>query len=1352
MATLNNPKSAFHVFLRRLTNLSGSNRMLFLSRLSEGKHIDFQKFSFLSSTKADAQGGIGQGGGLNSFALLEKILRGKQVSICPIVDPRLPSGNKVSESLKVLQRSVNSLFEEGGTKDLHIGWPFVRGKFIDGTWVQCPLVLFPVDLVAVDREWRLVPNEGAPISFNKSFLLALSFYNKTPLVETLLEADFEDVDRDSTVFRTALYSMLQKENLEINFNPNMYQDFLESFPFFSKDEFDQAHQPGQLKLFSQAVLGVFPQADSYLVPDYVKMIEYSLSQDIHDFFQARSVALPESGKRNFINDISEEKLFTPFAADSFQENILKAVKLGNSLVVQGPPGTGKSQLICNLLADALACKKNVLVVCQKRAALDVVWERMNKAGFADFIGLVHDFKNDRREIFARLAAQIDKVREYKVRVNGLDAIQLDRNFIQAGKQIEHIVEAVEEFRRALFDTSECGMSIKDLYLNTDLESKAIINLKQEFSQFRMDDIGKVLLKIKSLGNYRTILEWEGNPWRFRKPFVNLPPSSFLEIKNSLSEIPQFMQHLSDQAKEITGATLDFQQAEIFAKRVDDLKLLRKVLSDHSVYQALNQMVTERSGETDTLWIRNIQRVVDEIFSDEGPEISIEVSQLGKFQNALFQRLKARRSLISFVKWQLFSDEKYLVKRAMVANNLSGSEGLKKLERKLDVRLNLEHNLSKLRAKPWIKNIPNEYSKTIFAKWFNELELASRCNNLFDEIRNLKNFLSPHRVAHNQFLEVMDNFIALIEGFLSRQAEWAKYLSGRQMEEVGSNFSKGSYMVQYLQQNFDTMCEYDELMASLSQAESDIVQKLIDSTEHKSTGDELCKIFHNSLGLAWIDQIEAKWPELRMVSSGKLEQLERDLRESIALKSRISEEMVLLRARERATDDLDYNRLNNLTSYRDLHHEVTKKKRIWPLRKLIGAYHQEIFNIMPVWLASPESVSALFPLEGLFDLVIFDEASQCFAERGIPAMARAKQVVVAGDNQQLKPADFFHTRWDEETNSADMEVESLLDLASRHLLTLNLQGHYRSQSPELVEFSNRNFYQNKLELLPHRDKLNSLEPAIQFIKVNGIWENQINEIEALKVADLVFEISQRLPDKEIGVITFNQPQQMLVMDMVEEKFVREGSAVPLSLIIKNIENVQGDEKDIIIFSIGYAPDNKGKLNAQFGSLNIVGGENRLNVAITRAREKVIVVCSLWPNEFITDETKNLGPKLLKQYLHFAHAVSERREMAAKPESGKHPDWYLKYRLLLKPNDVLFDFFPNADIVLKEKNGFGSVLLTDDNFYQQALSAKHHHALLPILLEGKNWNYHFVYSRNFWRDRKRFGKEIERMYAGSKNTLP
>ena len=317
---------------------------------------------------------------------------------------------------------------------------------------------------------------------------------------------------------------------------------------------------------------------------------------------------------------------------------------------------------------------------------------------------------------------------------------------------------------------------------------------------------------------------------------------------------------------------------------------------------------------------------------------------------------------------------------------------------------------------------------------------------------------------------------------------------------------------------------------------------------------------------------------------------------------------------------------------------------------MDSFADEVFKLVPCWLASPESVSAMFPLrDDLFDLVIFDEASQCFAENGIPAMARGKQVVVTGDNQQLRPSDLYRIHLDDtepnDETPAELEVESLLELAAQQLPQVSLTEHYRSRSLDLISFSNKYFYKNKLSLLPHFDEINRHEPAIRYLNVNGTWQQNTNPIEAEAVLKLLDQINTELPGRSVGIVTFNHPQQQLILDKLEGLLGMESAQnsmnLPPGLFVKNIENVQGDERDVIIFSVGYAADERGRLSMQFGSLNARGGENRLNVAVTRARERVYIVTSLWPDQLNVADTANDGPKLLKAYLQYALDVSEKR---------------------------------------------------------------------------------------------------------------
>jgi len=231
------------------------------------------------------------------------------------------------------------------------------------------------------------------------------------------------------------------------------------------------------------------------------------------------------------------------------------------------------------------------------------------------------------------------------------------------------------------------------------------------------------------------------------------------------------------------------------------------------------------------------------------------------------------------------------------------------------------------------------------------------------------------------------------------------------------------------------------------------------------------------------------------------------------------------------------------------------------------------------------------------------------------------------------------------------------------------------------------------------------------------------------------------------VTFNAPQQMIVLDCIEEEAAATGRPIPKSLFVKNIENVQGDEKDIVVFSVGYAPDKRGKMVMQFGSLNAAGGENRLNVAVTRAREKIILITSINPEQLHVDEIKNDGPKLLRKYLEYAQEVNRRAYRPRVSRGTTHtPEWYLNSRIQQWSKERMQDFIfdkdalPFTDVCVLQSEKHVGVILTDDVRYFSSPSAKDVHAYTPSLLTRKNWKYHMVYSRNFWKDKEKMESDL------------
>ena len=1340
-------KHILQSYLRRLTNLTANNKSLLLLRLISDRFIDLHEFNFLTKK--------------SSFEIIISLIGKKpRISICSLADSRDEANNLMSRRLKRLSRAEKYIFDERGSKDLYVGWPFIKGKFSDGTMVRCPLLFFPVNLNQEENEWNLSLRKDVSITFNKSFLLAYSYYNEIKLPEEFIELTLDELEKDSTVFRTNIYKILKESPVELNFNQETFIDELKPFKKYKRVEFDKKKQNGVIKLYPEAVLGIFPQAGSYLVPDYQHLLEEDRYEDIEQFFTSRSVEEHIDADKHsadyyhFLNRVKEEDTFTPFKLDAHQENALKAVKKGNSLVVQGPPGTGKSQLICNLISDFTARGKRVLLVCQKRAALDVVHERLATDSISDFTALVHDFKNDRKTIFNQINTQIERLYDYRMKNGSLDAILLERKFLQSSRKIDQITEEFEEFKEVLFDESEAGVSVKELYLNCDRKAP-IINIKQEYRNFPYEEIIPFESKLKTYFAYHKKFNKEGYTWRNRKRFSGYGIEDLNKMKAILSEIPLYQEEISKKVENLLGSGMELKVAEKVYDGRENLKEMLRHLKDDSTFIMFQHIVRSRDITSDSfpdlLWLSRMRRTLMGCFEDPGPEISLEIKDLGAFQGTLQRKMQSRKNIFANIKWHLFSKEKAKINKVLTSNNLRRKgKDYRTLEKMVDYRLNLEHNITKLKSTKWLADVPDFYLNDVFNKWFEGEKDAVTSYLIFDSYRNFKEYFNTTSLTREQFTEKVNQLYVIIIDIPSRMEQWKVYFRDARIELILADSRLNEKMISTLSDDFDALCDFDNLKNKLNESERVVIDKLIDLKDYTSE-EEILEVFHNSLRLAWIDHIEIKFPILRSINSLKFERMQLDLQNAVKEKLKISKDITLLKLRERTYENVEFNRLNNMISYRDLAHQVTKKRQIWPVRKLIQHFENEVFDLLPCWMASPEAASAIFPMEKLFDMVIFDEASQCFSEQGIPAMYRGKQIVITGDKMQLSPYDLYKVRWEEELEEnmdPSLEIDSLLELASRYLMQVQLRGHYRSQSLDLIDFSNQHFYNGNLTLLPDKKILNEGKPAIEYVKIKGKWSKQINEEEADKVVDIIENLIQNQAKKGIGVVSFNARQQDHIMDKLETRAVEKGFFIPENLFVKNIENVQGDERDIIIFSVGYAPDESGQMNHHFGSLNVQKGENRLNVAITRAKEKIIIVTSILPQQLKVDETKNEGPKLLKKYLQFALEVSKGGFVPALKKSNSHRiDWYLKNKIENLEFEKEFDFemkeeMPFADLTVKSGEHYLGLILTDDDIYHQSISIKDTHIYTPFTLSAKNWKFLGVFSREYWHDKEAIKENLLR----------
>jgi very-short-patch-repair endonuclease len=442
----------------------------------------------------------------------------------------------------------------------------------------------------------------------------------------------------------------------------------------------------------------------------------------------------------------------------------------------------------------------------------------------------------------------------------------------------------------------------------------------------------------------------------------------------------------------------------------------------------------------------------------------------------------------------------------------------------------------------------------------------------------------------------------------------------------------------------------------------------------------------------------------------------------------------------------------------LRKELNKQRRIKPLRRLFSEIPNLILNLKPCLMMSPLTVSQLLDPEIFkFDIAIFDEASQIPPEYAVGTIVRARQVVIAGDRHQLPPTRFFHSIDTDEYDEDDYDIEdyeSILNACDAiSMPNKMLLWHYRSEDESLIAFSNYNFYDNRLLTFPNSNG-GEKSTGLEFLHVSdGIYRRgkgaRNNPIEARKVAELVFETLAHSPELSIGVVAFSQSQRQIIEQEIDRLKRENPDLYALfdynkeeQVFVKNLETVQGDERDVIIFSIGYGKDEVGKLSMNFGPLNRQGGERRLNVAVTRARRAVKLVTSIEPEDIDLSRTQSLGARLLKSYMKVArdgvNAVFEDETFNPNAEFGSPFE------------EAVYDSLSRRGITLHKQVGvsqyridFGVVdpeqhgryllgIECDGATYHSSPTARDRDRLRQQLLEDKfGWRIHRIWSRD-WID--------------------
>jgi very-short-patch-repair endonuclease len=595
------------------------------------------------------------------------------------------------------------------------------------------------------------------------------------------------------------------------------------------------------------------------------------------------------------------------------------------------------------------------------------------------------------------------------------------------------------------------------------------------------------------------------------------------------------------------------------------------------------------------------------------------------------------------------------------------------------------------------------------------------------------------------------------------------------------------LIQYFQsciQNKALMADYIDYNKTIDDLRKSDLKNWIDEIEKKQIPvNTLKESFLLCFYESWLRETYNQCPELQNFNTND----QKDIIERFIENDKKFIKNSRYRLRHRLLQSIDsLNNSRDMVGAKNiLKREKEKKRKLKSIRQLFSEIYQLILKLKPCVMMSPLAVSTyLSSVPVQFDLVIFDEASQIPPYEAITAIYRGKQLLVAGDTKQLPPTSFFkHINSDVDSDDNDDSLEnydSILHILRPCLATNDLSWHYRSKREQLIEFSNKVFYEGKLITFPSiKDEENNRAIKFEYV-ADGRWESRsgtngggYNMIEAKKTAELIIKFAEDMPNKSLGVITLNKNQQEKVEAALEElrrqrpdleTFFSEDSDDEKSepFFIKNLENVQGDERDYIFLCIGFGKTKEGKTSMNFGPINQQDGEYRLNVAVTRAKYGMTVISSIHYLDIDLARVSNDGPKHLRAYLELAETgkMSGTRDNTGgvEPPSPESPfEEAVADALRGEGFEVRLQIGCSSyriDLALMDPDVPGRYVLgveCDGATYHSSKTARDRDRLRQDVLESLGWTIHRIWSTDWIKNSKREVEQVKKAFNEAKKKI-
>ena len=1076
-------------------------------------------------------------------------------------------------------------------------------------------------------------------------------------------------------------------------------------------------------------------------------------------FDAEQGVSIENGEHHLNNALIE--LHNVVDADSSQIEAIEMAKAGVSFVLQGPPGTGKSQTITNIIAECLHDGKKVLFVSEKQAALNVVYDKLKKAGLQEFCLELHSYKSNKKDVIDNLCKTL---RTAKTSVSAQAEDEIDAK-IKSQKELDTYEEELHQHRDVinkslyqLYDAyasnrkaPDVRVSIRDIGEKGDEYLKNAKSLLEQYVAF-----------VPSIG-----YQYKNNPWY---GYMNQDTSYQMreDIRKSLGDIVAVLEKYIELQKTIEEkygiSCNNLKQTELW-DNFFTLASESQILTPSFLKQSACAYLQEKLTEMETLG-SEIVKIRDDINRNYDADLykmdaADAYKRLTRVYTSWFGRLfnGEYRQLITDIKLNAKNGKKPSYQEAIdLTNNLSiyqeKQAAFDEMEGPLKTSLGSAYH-------------------GVDSDWNMILKQISRLKELFDSgasFSKLELFTNVDYEEQKSDFAVLAKQIEELKGKCEKAVELlSKSFDSSVCDVENSSFEQLSSKLSACLKNYDKLDNWSRFDSLLKKLKEQQITEYIDAViEANVRAEDIVSAYQRNFYRQWIDYVQHLTPVLsgfnRVAHDQQVDIFSREDNTQFAISK------VQIRAKlSQNRPSLDFASPGSAVSI--VLREGEKKRKQKSIRTLMGEAGELIQVIKPCFLMSPLSVSTFLNTESVkFDTVVFDEASQIFPQDAIGAIYRGKQLIVVGDSKQMPPSNFFSSNVelddnDEETGDIT-DFESILDLCSTAFAQLRLRWHYRSRYEQLITFSNRCFYDNDLVTFPSSATDRKWIGVDYYCVEEGIFDHKSrnNRKEAEFIVDLIYKNIELYPERSLGVVAFSVSQQDLIdkllskrrqEDPSKEFFFRRDAAEPF--FIKNLETVQGDERDTIIFSVAYAKDSTGRLMHNFGPLNRVGGERRLNVAVTRAKLNVQLVASIHHTDIDLGRTKAEGAKLLKNYLDYAEngTVAMERAVSVNPFEQFDSEFEMEVCEFLRDNGYEVDTQVGCsnfriDLGIKRAGTSDYVLAVecDGATYHSSKNARDRDRLRQQILENMGWKFYRIWSTDWF---KNTAVEKERLLEAAKEAM-